>query len=157
MACSDELAAELDAEILGNKRARTDDYSSRQVDEELIQKVVDTALRREKEQRAGDWLANLEQIDNDLRNREATIAIREDAMVGRERAVMIEEEKNKDTAAELKDIETTLEERAKQGWAQSWDEQQWQKEKELVVREDAQVANVVCPDWLWRPWASGRG
>ena len=82
-------------------------------------------------------LANLEKLDTELRHREAEVAVREDEVLKRERAVMIEEEKNKDTAAELKDIETTLEERARQGWAQSWDEQQWQKEKELVVREDA--------------------
>ena len=120
MACSDELAAELDAELTGYKRARTDDDSSRRAlleRDELIQVAVDTALRREKEQRAGDWLANLEQIDNDLRNREATIAIREDEVLKRERAVMLLEETNKDTAAELRDIETTLEERARQGWA----------------------------------------
>ena len=108
MACSDELAAELDAEITGNKRARTDDASSRRAvlerEEFMIQVAVDTALRREKEQRAGDWLANLEKLDTELRHREAEVLKREDAMVGRERAVLIEEEKNKETAAELRDI-----------------------------------------------------
>ena len=58
MACSDELAAELDAEITGYKRARTDDDSSRRAllerEEFMIQMAVDTALRQEKEQRAGD-------------------------------------------------------------------------------------------------------
>ena len=104
MACSDELAAELDAELTGYKRARTDDSSRRALLErdELIQVAVETALRCEKEKRYADWLAGLEQLDNDLRKREAAITAREDAMVGRECAVLIEEEKNKTTATELK-------------------------------------------------------
>ena len=103
MACSDELAADLDAEITG--RTRTNTASRRAVlerEEFMIQMAVDTALRLEKEQRAGDWLANLEKLDTELRHREAEVAVREDEVVKRERAVMIEEETNKETAADQK-------------------------------------------------------
>ena len=140
MACNDELAAELDAEISGYKRARTNDAASRLAlleRDELIQVAVETALRCEKEKRYADLLAGLEQLDNDLRKRETEVLKREDAMVGRECAVLVEEQTNKETAAELREIENTLEERARQEWTQSWDEQRWLEENDLVVREDA--------------------
>ncbi len=95
-------------ELTGAKRARkADTGASRRADEELIKKVVDTALCREKEQRYADMLTGLEKLEKELKEREAAFAVCEDAVVKRELAVMIEEEKNKTTAAELKDKENT--------------------------------------------------